>query len=260
MKSWLLKLLLAFTVAHTSMRDAYSQIDIEMLSASIEKAASAHDTSAVSSAIGDVEDLWPHAPDAYLEVVSQAVRVLQRHPDNSMLREALAELFKQVFDEKTCPVDNNRQSITYFDLKREIALSYFGMDATRNDKTRLRALAGFIGEIRSHIILDYTNKGTSRPGMDILDEAGVSDARLLSDAEQLQAYREAVKENEEHLVMNELQSTLLRADRILTFHLIHSCSRFSSTDPADNEFRRSIAREARLSENEERALHEGRSF
>jgi hypothetical protein len=249
MKPWHIVMLSALASASALTGNAYSQVTRDNLAPAIEKAVASHDTNGLYRAIDAVEKLWTQAPGEYLRVTSQTVQTLLTDPDNDTAQKTLTALFTNVF-EKVSPIGNKRQSIVYFDLKREISLFYFGMEATRGDKARLLALASFIGEIRSHIIPDYANKGTSRPGLDILDAAGISDARLLSNPAHIQAYAEAVKANEEALLMNDLQLSLFRANRILTFHLMHSCVRFSNNVPENAQFRDCIIKNARLSGDE----------
>jgi hypothetical protein len=253
MKSMPRVMLHAFVFVMVLTGLAYSQVPIGNLVPSIKKAVSSHDTNGVASSIRDVEKLWEQTPDEYLRVTSQAIRAIWANPDNDMAQKTLTVLFTNVFA-KTCPGDSKSQAIMYFDAKREISLSCLGADAIRGDKASLLALASFIGEIRSHRIPDYANKGTSRPGLDILAAAGVNDARLLSNPVHIQAYAEAVKANEELLLMNNLQSSLLRADKILTFHLIHLCSNFSGDSSENTKFHDSIIKNAHLTDAEARKL------
>ena len=119
---------------------------------------------------------------------------------------------------------------------------------------RQLAIAMFVGEMRANMIPDYVNRGTSRPGLEILEQAGVSDARALTEPAQIEAYEKAVKANEEDLLMNELQLTLCRNDRIMTFHLLHNCTRIDGGDSDSKEFINSVIKNARLSEKEAKKL------
>ncbi len=93
------------------------------------------------------------------------------------------------------------------------------------------------------------------PGREILDDAGVREAADLPTQAQKDAYAAAIKKNEEDMKMNELQTALFSADSGLTFSLIIYAKEFAVKDPANEPFYEELAKRAKLTEGEIKALH-----
>ena len=245
--------LLMCVVAFMLMDKGFSETVPDCTCLKIVSTVNLADTEAVVQACRNADTLWPDSPEGYFQVVHQAMQALAGAPDNPAAKQCLSNLFVSV-SEKKMPGNNKKQNTLYFEQKGKIYLSFLGLEKTREDRSRLLAIALFVGEMRSHIIPSYANRGTSRPGLNILEQAGVNDRCALTNAVLIEAYERAIKANEEDMLMNELQSMLLRNDRIITFHLLHSCAPLSGPDSVSKKFINSIIKHARLTEKEVKKL------
>jgi hypothetical protein len=233
--------------------NGFSETAAERVYVKMAKAAKLGDTQAVASALHDAENLWPDAPEEYFQVARQVQQVLVGMEESPAAKQYLSNLFESVSAKKK-PGNDKKQDVTYFEQKAKTYLGFLELDETRHDKSRLLAIAMFVGEMRANIIPDYENRGTSRPGVEILEQAGVCDARALTEPAQIEAYEKAAKANEEDLLMNELQLTLWRNNRIMTFHLLCNCNRIDGGDSDSKEFMNSVIKNAQLSEKETKKL------
>lgn len=240
-------------VAFVPVDNGFSETVTDRICAKMASAAKLGDAQSVIRASRDVDNLWPDSPEDYFQVVLQTIQVLADMPDSPATKQCLSNLFVNV-SEKNKPGNNTKHNTAYFEQKGKTYLAFLGFEKTRKDKFRLLAIALFIGEIRANMIADYVNLGTSRPGLVILEQAGVSDACKLTDPAQIDAYEKAVKANKEDMLMNELQSTLRRNDRIMTFHLLHSCARLTVPGSDSTKFENSIIKNAHLSQEEAKQL------
>ena len=215
----------------------------------IEQAAASNDVQGILQTLPEVERLWPQDPATYCRSVKYAAIVLGGAATNPEAKHALLTLFDKILD-KTSPT-NNEQAIAYFDLKSKTILYYFGFDDVRRDKSRLIAVAKFVGEVRARMIPNYANRGTKLPGREILQQAGIRDANSansITNPVLKNAYEKAVMDNKQDLIMNDLQRSLRSAD--ITFHLAGYCSQFPSSDPQNEKFIQDIISNAKLRDDE----------
>lgn len=249
MKRSLQKVVLIIAVTCSQVEIAFSESVVERISAMISHAAMSGEVPAVAKALFSAEELWLDSPEGYFQIIGQAEKVFANLADETISEQCLSYLFESI-SEKRRPAKNTQQDAMYFEQKGKIYLTLLNSEKNRKEKSRLLSIAQFIGEIRTNMIPDYQNQGTSYPGLDILNQSGVSNVSALTDSSQIEAYNEAVKENAESLLVNELQSTLQRYDKIMTFHLIHLCAQLVDSDSSLVEFINDIVRNAQLSKNE----------
>ncbi len=253
MKSFLVSITLFLSLGNILLMDvSASNMDNNDVYTKIEQASTSNIQIIVQS-LSEMENLWPQNPEAYFRSANHAARILGGALTNSDAKQSLTNLFDRILDKKS-PA-NDEQAIAYFDLKSKIILYYFNFNEVRNDKSRLLAIAGFIGEVRSRMIPNYANQGTGYPGREILRQAGVMHANSITNAVLKQAYEKAVIDNKQDLIMNDLQRTLRNAD--ISFHLLHNCSRVSSADPKNENFFKEIISSAHLSKEEGRKIGGG---
>lgn len=235
---------------------AFSSEDADAFAVRFHAAVTAVDTNAVGKALAALEETWKENPELYLQIALRILKAPHSDAKDEFTANTLTGLCSMVFSKK-CPGEDKKLSTAYYNLKSEIALTCFGMDAIRNDKASLIDVADFIGEIRSCRIPDYRNRGTARPGLDILLQAGISDANnahLMTNPVQIKAYAKAVEDNKQDMLMNDLQLSLFRADRLLSFHLLRACSRLSGSNNIEAGFYDDISRRAKLTNDEIKSL------
>jgi hypothetical protein len=249
MKSLLRICILIIVVEFVPVATVLSGTDLDRMSVELLNAIRSGDTQAVNRTVVEVEKRWLDSPEGYFRFVRQVNQVLAGELESSAAKQCLARIFDSV-SEKKKPGVSTQQDVVYFEQKSQTYLAFLDHEEIRKDKSCLLELARYVGEVRASMIPDYVNRGTSRPGLEILEQAGVNDVRALTGDTQVKAYEKAVKTNKEDLLMNELQSSLRRYDKILTFHLVHASAHFSRADFNDKEFRNNVIKASRLSEKE----------
>jgi hypothetical protein len=210
---------------------------------------------AVVQSLPELESLWTTNPEEYLRTCEQVMGVLEGGGKDATARAALFGIYDQVLHKK-CPDDIKTATVCY-QLMKQLALRFFAYKEVTEDRGRLLAFAKFIGEARTRVILGYRNRGTNIPGREILDAAGVWGPEQLENPTQIAAYRRAVEQNEQDLLMNRFQLEVSSVAS-LTTALTVFCGRFSSESPEDTEFRNQVAVAAHLSEVERQKLKTGR--
>jgi hypothetical protein len=221
----------------------------------VQKAIAANSVSAVVEALPELEQLWTTDPEAYVRISEQAMGVLESGGNDPTARAALFGIYDQVV-KKECPADVVTATACYR-LRNNLVLRFFAYKEVAEDRARLLAFAKFIGEVRSRMIPNYQNRGSNRPGFQVLMKAGVMEAKDIKDPNLRAEYENAVKQNEQDVLMNYLQLELFSISS-LTTALTTLCARFSTDSPQDVEFRKQVAVAARLSEEEREKLKTGK--
>ncbi len=232
---------------------AYTKAEADGVYGRVTQAAASGDTKSILEVLPGLEDLWTYSPELYLRATDLTARGLGSKQNDPAAKESLGALFSAIF-KKNCTTIDNKEAAACFRLKLETALYFLGFEDTRTDKARLLAIAGFVGEVRTRIIPNYANRGTSQPGLQILMQAGVKDAHQLKDPAQVDAYQKAVLENDQLLIMNELQLSLFRVNQILTFHLLQCCARMQRVGAKDDKFIDDVVSKASLTTDERKRL------
>ena len=218
----------------------------------IENALTSDSPKEVVSIVPEINKLWPQDPEAYLNAVNRAAHILGGALNDVDNRRAFLSLFSSAMA-KAIPADET-QAPTWVGLKSDLILYYLNFDEVRNNKAHLIEIAKFVGEVRSLIIPQYSNRGTAQPGVQVLIKAGVLDPKLLKDPELKQEYEKAVQENQRDMLMNQLQSSLFQADRTLIFQLLHDAAQFPSSESTNVDFIQKITAAAKLTGEESRQL------
>lgn len=241
--SFYVSVLVAVMSFHAMAESANGRGVIDVVS----KKVSARDVQGLVDLMPSLEPLWNEDPLAYLNAVRQAVPVL-RAASSSEARKAALDTFSNLLSKKG-PSDT-AEAAAYFQLKSDIIGDYFNLEEVRSDKARLLMIASFVGEVRSRLIPDYKNQGTTQPGLQILLNAQVREAADLPNAALKDAYAKAVKQNEEELKMNELQLALFSANQTLTFSITGYAEAFPSKRQETRDFLKELATRAKLTAEE----------
>ena len=228
----------------------YSDAKANSANQKVAEAVASGNVQAVIASLPAIEDMWPQSVEQYFRSAENAARFLGGEGDDLAIQQALDKLFAEVLA-KRCPSDDDLvQATAYFDRKQEVVFYSFGFERMRYGKSHLLAVSRFLGEVRDRRIPNYQNRGTARPGLDILDEAGVFEASSLTNPAQIQAYEKANMDNIRDMQMNELKLSLMRADRGVTSKLLYSCSQLRYEGKLDEEFADAVANNAHLSAEE----------
>jgi len=184
-----------------------------------------------------VEKLWPQEPEAYSKSVNQAFQMFRADLDNPDVRQAFLNLYASMM-RKSCPT-NEGQGIFWIELKRDIISNGLNLDEIRNNKSQGVDIAKFTGEIRSRIILNYSNQG----GMLSISMPGHPEI-----------IKKLVDENERKKITDNFQSTLRATDQMLVSILRDYSSRFPSSNPTNANFIKQISDAAHLTVEEREKL------
>jgi len=169
--------------------------------------------------VSEVERLWPSEPDTYFCAAATFAKIaLGQVHTNAAVKTTVLVLFDNVL-QKTCPPDD-QQAITCFDRKYQAIMHCLNLEEVREDKSRLMAIARFLGEVRARRIPHYKARGTRFHGQEILIQAGVMEFSSLTNPVLKTAYRQAVEKNAQDQVMNDLQQTLKAVDGSTTHFLL----------------------------------------
>jgi hypothetical protein len=234
------------------------------------------DTRALIRALPQVEALWPAAPQAYFQCLKQAAGFLVfgpatrrgapwdppppeplpteiplRNPDTAReVASALGVLFDHVMQKEWPGVGDD--AITCLELKRDIVAVCCNVEPVRTDKSRLMALARFVGEIRSRIDPAYVCEAPelARAAQEILRQAGVPDRSALTNATLAQQYDRLMQESIRDSATNRLQAALREDDRLLTLSLLTSCAILPPADRQDAKFLGEVATAAKLAKSD----------
>lgn len=241
---------LAVLVCIMLASSSYSDSKVDAANQKIAEALTSGNVQSVIASLPAIEDIWPQSIEQYFRSAESAARFLGGAGDDLAIQQSLDTLFAEVLA-KRCPSDDDLvQATAYFDRKQEVVLYSFNFERMRYQKSHLLAVSRFLGEVRERRIPNYQNRGTSRPGQDILDEAGVFEASSLTNPVQIQAYEKANIDNIRDMQMNGLQLSLMRADRGVTFTLLGRCAQLRHEGKLDKEFANELANNAHLNEKE----------
>lgn len=228
----------------------YSDSKAAAANQKVAEAVASSNVQSVIASLPALEDMWPQSIEQYLRSAEDAARFLGGAGDDPAIQQALDNLIAEVLA-KRCPSDDDLvQATAYFDRKPEVVFYSFGFERMRYGKSHLLAVSRFLGEVRDLRIPNYQNKGTSRPGLDILDAAEVFEASSLTNPVQIQAYEKANTDNIRDMEMNGLQLSLMMADRSVTSKLLYSCSQLRYEGKLDEEFADAVAENAHLTAEE----------
>lgn len=230
-------------------------IDETGITARISRARQSRDIKEIIAASRDLEKLWPQQPTEYFRGGASLAAALE--PDagtNSEARRALLAVFDGVL-QKTCPADTE-EALACFDLKQSVVLTCLPVVQASGGNTRVLALAQFIGQVRSRIILNYNSEGSSLPpGIDSVavnaNEPFAAGAAP-SDPGARAAHDKLMEEHQRVLLTNKLQSLLARIDASLTSRLLAIASQLSG--PGQGAFVEKLSSAARLTEDERKKL------
>jgi len=197
-----------------------------------------NDVQGIIRSLPQIETLWPLDPEAYIRSVNQAANLLGAASNSADARQALVKVFEAMM-QKSCP-STAPQAICWVRLKCDAILNYLNFQQIRTNEQSWLEIAKFIGEMRSQTIPNYRNEGfLHAPG--VLDQSP-------------QRARDALEKNERNKIADNLQQLLRTKSTILTFHLLHNCSRLGCRDPKRGEFVQQIVSSAHLSGDEQRQL------
>jgi hypothetical protein len=204
---------------------------------------------AASALLPKVETLWPDQPVQYFETEKKIGNILGGFSEDPAARQSLVGLFTNVV-RKPFPTSSG-QVVTFVELERDFVFDGLKFEAIRTDRVAYDAIAHLLGEIRSRERPNYSNRGTSLPGREILIKAGVMDPNLLKDPILKQQYEQAVEQNKQDLAMNSLQASLIESDEILVFHLLNARVLIPPHDAADANFFKALSKTAHLTADEQ---------
>ena len=228
----------------------YSDATTDAANQKVAKAVASGNVQSVISALPTLEEMWPKAMGEYFQSAEEIARFLNDAGDDPAVQHAVDSFYTEVLN-KRCPEDAGLvQATAYFDCKQKIVRYSGQFENMRYNKPHLLAVSRFLGEVRDRIIPNYENRGTSRPGLDILNKAGVFEASSLANPVQIQAYEKANEDNIRDMEMNGLQLALFSADSSITFKLLGACQQLRYDGNLDEEFADAVAKNARLTEKE----------
>lgn len=197
-----------------------------------------------------VENLWATNTPTYFQAAADIATNWQT-PTNAAIRTALFELLDHV-TQKTGPT-NVQASVDYFRSKEMAVNKLLGSRTVYQSKEGWLSLARFIGEVRMSRITDYQPRYPARPGLLILEKAGVESPDALNDTDRL-AYDNDVVAYTATKAANELQSKLRKIDGSLMWSLSRQCERMRTNDAGYTNFVNQLAETARLTEAERQKL------
>ena len=180
-----------------------------------------------------LEGVWPQRPEAKAALVIALKNVLQ----------------------KPCPEDEQK-ACECFDLKFQAAMAGSYVASLSGQAEPLVGLAHFVGEVRSRMIANYTNRGSlNPPGLaEIFSRARTTNPNFITTAELKKAYNSVIETNRINHISDKLQMELFSINQTLPKDLIESCSRFSSSNPQKAKLIQEIILAAHLSEEEQRKI------
>jgi hypothetical protein len=228
------------TIANFVFQNSFAGTEIEDLNQqTIDKALALNEVQPTIVILPDIENLWPHHPQSYFQSVRRAARNLGGATTNSNAVSMLLTLFSNMI-QKPLPT-NDGLAVPCLEKKDEIVLYYLNFPEVTNDKSKLLAIAKYIGEIRTQIIPNFVPKTV------YLNPPGVMDSSP-------EKVRQAIRENEQNKSLNSFQQALRIANNRLTFNLLHNCFRFPVSDPRNTGFIKDVSDAAHLTEDEQRQL------
>ena len=203
---------------------------------------------AFATELDKIEQLWPGQPEQYFETAKQLENGLEHFTEILSARQSMVDLFTNVAL-KAFPSDPGLAA-TFVERERDFILESLNFETMRKEKATYQAMAHLLGEIRSQEIPNYVPRGTSRPGLDILIQAGVMDPKQITDPNLTQQLADAEAANKRDLVMNTLQASLAASDRILSFHLLHARFWTRANPAIDGQFVNAVTIEGHLTPEE----------
>jgi hypothetical protein len=211
-----------------------------------------NDVQAASALLPNVEKLWPDQSAQYFETEKKIGNILGGFSENPSAKQSLVGLFTNVV-QKPFP-SGAEQVVSFVELERDFVLDGLKFEPIRNNRVAYGAIAHLLGEIRSREIANYSFRGTSLPGREILIKAGVMDPNLLTDPILKQRYAQAVEQNKQDLAMNSFQASLMESDSILVFHLLNARVLIPPHDAADANFFKALSETAHLTTDEQHQI------
>ena len=183
--------------------------------------SAAHNIKAITMLIGKERSVATNSVDTVYCGIADDLKIINKHehPRNVHM-EAIEMLMRDKYLTQ-CPTGDIRKIIGYFKAKKDVLLSGFNFPDFYNLPKNRKCLDEFLAEVKNVKICDYKLQGTSRPGLDILIQAGVESRSQLTNELFLSMYDEAVRVNQQKLYMNQLQRLLDRIDRIFMFQMEH---------------------------------------
>lgn len=227
-------------LANCTLQNSFAGTEIKNVNEqAIVQALASNNVQITISILPAIEKLWPQQPENYFLSVEKAASTLGGATDDSKAKLALLNLFSNMI-QKSIPT-NGDFAVRCLEKKDSIILQYLNFDEMKNDKAKWVAVAKYIGEIRAQIIPSFVPKTV------YLNPPGVMD----SPPERVQ---QLILENQQNMAINNFQESLHTADSILTFQLLHNCSRFPASDPQNIDFIKDISSAAHLTEDEQHQL------
>ena len=234
---------------------AYSEPQSETARRQIRRAVDSGNVQSIISALPTLEEMWPEAIGDYFQSAEEIARFFDNAGNAPSVQQVLENLYAEVLN-KRCPEDADlAQATAYFDRKAKVVRHSGQYENMRYNKPHLLAVSRFLGEIRDRRIPDYEYK-RSWAEMAVLDEAGVSFASDLTDPKQIEAYEEAMRQNDRDIEVERFQYLLFNADSSITFKLLGACQQLRHDGKLDDEFANEVAENARLTEKEREMRYE----
>lgn len=234
---------------------AYSEPQAEEARRQIQQTLASGNVQSVIAALPTLEQMWPNAMEEYFRSAEEVARFFNDTGDAHAVQQALESLYAEILD-KHCPEDTDlAQASAYFNYKAKVVRYSGQFENMRYNKQHLLAVSRFLGEIRDWRIPNYEYK-RSLAEVAVLDEAGVGFASDLTDPKHIEAYKEAMMQNDRDLDISRFQHLLFSADSSITFKLLGACQQLRHDGILDEEFADEVAKNARLTEKEREMRYE----
>jgi hypothetical protein len=204
----------------------------------INQAIKSKDIIQVMSILPVIEKLWPQHPKDYFESIKSAAGVLSI-VTNADTQAVITNLFTDIIV-KTLPTGAGPAALC-LDEKNDAILYFLNFKEVRDNKTEWVSIAKYIGQIRDQVDPHFV------PKMIYRNPPGLMNASP-------EKARQIIQENENNKAFNRLQQSLRNVNIILTFQLLHNCSRFPASSPENKDFIQHISSAAHLTEAEQKQL------
>lgn len=224
---------------------AYSEPQAETARRQIQQALASGNVQSIISALPTLEEMWPAAMGDYFRSAEEIARFFDDAGNEPSVQQVLENLYAEVLN-KRCPEDADlARAGAYFDCKAKLVRHSGQYENMRYNKQHLLAVSRFLGEIRDRRIPNYEYK-RSWAEVAVLDEAGVSFASDLTDPKHIEAYEEAMRQNDRDIEVERFQYLLFNADSSITFKLLGACMQLRHDGKLDEAFAKEVAENARL--------------
>ena len=234
---------------------AYLETQAEAARQQIQQTVASSNAHSVISTMPILQEMWPNAMSEYFQSAEDVARFLGDPGADPAVQLAVEKLYTEILD-KRCPEDAGiGQAAAYFKGKEKIVIYYFGFDNMRNNKPYLLAASRFLGEIRGWRIPNYEYKRIWHEEA-VLKEAGVNYAFQLTDPKDIEAYEEAMRQNDRDIDIERFQYLLFSADSSTSFMLLGACKQMRHDGKLDEGFANEVAENARLTQKEREMRYE----